>query len=60
MKYRTFKRSCRNFKEFSKSRKMTVDTGLTLEEARRQCEEYNKNRTSAQIRKGTMMEFESE
>jgi len=39
---------------------MTVDTGLTLEEARRQCEEYNKNRTSAQIRKGTMMEFESE
>jgi hypothetical protein len=55
--YKTFKRSCTDWKSFARSRKMTVDTGLTREEARKRCEEYAKNRTAAQIRKGTMLEF---
>ena len=65
MAYKTFKRSyCKPEKEphglsnnFLISRKITVDTGLTYEEARCQCEVFNRNRTPAQIRKGTMMEF---
>lgn len=55
--YRTFKRSCRNWQEFSKARKITVDRGLTHDEARRACETFNNNRTTAQERKGTKMEF---
>ena len=58
--YRTFKRSCRNWQEFGSARKITVERGLTMEEAARRCEVYNSNRTKAQIRKGTKMEFERE
>lgn len=58
--YRTFKRSCRNWQEFSKARKLTVDRGLTYDEAKRQCECNNEGLTSAQKRKGTKFEFESE
>lgn len=58
--YRTFKRSTRNFEEFSRARKTTVDRGLTLEEARRQCAAFNDNRTQAQIRRGTKLEFTAE
>ena len=60
MAYKTFIRSARNFEQFSKARKITQDRGLSLDEARRACDNYNKNRTSAQINKGTKMEFESE
>lgn len=59
-RYKTFKRSCNNWKEFSSARKITVDTGLTYDEAYRQCENFNNNRTTAQIRKGTKMEFTRE
>lgn len=58
--YRTFKRSVTNWREFSSARKITYDTGLTLDEARRQCDEFNNNRTPAQIRKGTKLEFVQE
>ncbi len=55
--YKTFKRSATNWNEFANARKSTVDTHLTYEQARQQCKEYNDNRTAAQIRKGTKMEF---
>lgn len=58
--YRTFKRSCRNWQEFARARKTTHDRGLTYEEARRQCDEYNNNRTPAQKRRGTKLELEAE
>lgn len=58
--YRTFKRSCTNWQEFARARKVTEDTGLTYEQARERCEEFNKNRTPRQKRKGTKMEFERE
>lgn len=58
--YRTFKRSARNFREFANRRKRTVDRGLTYDEARRACENYNKELTSNEKTRGTMMEFEVE
>lgn len=58
--YRVFKRSATNWEEFSKARKITVETGLSLEDSRRLCSAYNDNRTPAQIRRGTKLEFEQE
>jgi hypothetical protein len=58
--YKTFKRSCATWKEFGSARKITVDRGLTAEEARRACKEFNDNRTPAQIRKDTKLEFTKE
>lgn len=55
--YTTFKRSATNFRQFGSARKITEETGLTYEQAKQRCEEYNANRTPAQIRKGTRLEF---
>jgi hypothetical protein len=60
MTYKTFKRSATNWEQFASARKITVDRGLTLDEARRACEAFNKNRTSAQISRGTKLEFTAE
>ena len=57
--YKTFVRSCTNWRQFSTARKRTVYTLLTYDEARRACADYNDNRTPAQITKGTKMEFTS-
>jgi hypothetical protein len=57
MAYKTFKRSVTDWKSFARARKITVDTGLTRQEAYARCEQFNKNRTASQIRKGTKMEF---
>ena len=58
--YRTFTRSCKNWEEFARARKHTVQTGLTLEQAREMCTEFNDNRNSQQINAGTKMEFTQE
>jgi hypothetical protein len=58
--YKTFKRSARSFEEFARARKITVDTGLTADEARRACDKFNNSRTRAQIRRGTKLEFTEE
>lgn len=55
--YKTFLRSCRNWQEFSSARKITQDTGLSYEEARRRCDDYNSTRSKRQIANGTKMEF---
>ena len=55
--YRTFLRSCVDWKSFAKARKITQETGLTYEQALARCEAYNTSRNSRQIRKGTKMEF---
>ncbi len=60
MNYRVFKRSSTNWKEFARPRKITVRRDVTLEEAKKMCEEFNNIRTAAQIRAGTKMEFESQ
>ena len=65
--YKTFKRSYKIDPErpyitnnFLRGRKITEETGLTYEQALQRCKEYNDNRTSAQKRKGTMLEFTAE
>ena len=58
-KYHTFIRSANNFSEFSSSRKRTVDTGLTYDEAKRACAAYNAELSPSQKRRGTKMEFSS-
>jgi len=58
--YRTFKRAARSFEEFGRTRKTTVDRGLTLEEAREACRRFNDDRTPAQVSAGLKLEFERE
>jgi TRAP-type uncharacterized transport system substrate-binding protein len=58
--YKTFIRSCRNWQQFANARKITQETGLTYEQAKQRCEEYNANRTSRQLQKGTKLEFTAE
>lgn len=58
--YKTFLRSCLDWKSFASARKITDSTCLTYEEARNRCEWYNSNRTSRQIKRGTKMEFTAE
>lgn len=60
MKYRTFLRSCKNWSEFANAAKVPFDSDLTLEQAREQCEAFNKSRNEEHIEAGTKMEFESE
>lgn len=55
--YKTFKRSAMSWETFASARKITVETGLTYEQARERCAAYNANRTARQIRKGTKLEF---
>lgn len=57
--YKTFKRSANSLDQMVNARKITVDTGLTEAQARQQCQEFNANRTPAQIRKGLKMEYMS-
>ena len=59
-KYKVFIRSARNWQQFAQGRKRTIETGLTYDEAKRCCQNYNAARTSSQIRKGTMAEFTAE
>ncbi|MDE2097020.1 MAG: hypothetical protein KGL39_07225 [Patescibacteria group bacterium] len=59
-KYRVFRRTAANFEEFAKARKVTQERGLTWDQARRMCDEFNNNRTAAQVRNGTKFEFERE
>lgn len=56
-KYKTFLRSCTNWKTFFKARKITQNTGLSYDMARNLCREFNENRNARQIRRGTKMEF---
>lgn len=58
--YRTFIRSCKDWKSFASARKITQATRLSYSEAQEMCREYNNNRNSRQIRRGTKMEFEQE
>lgn len=59
-RYKTFLRSATSFKEFARARKTTVYTGLSYDEARELCREYNENRNARQVREGTKMEFTEE
>lgn len=58
--YKTFKRSVTCWADFARARKYTDRRGLTYEEALARCDWWNDNRTPAQIRRGTKMEFTKE
>lgn len=58
--YKTFTRSATNYEEFSSAKKHVVDTGLTQDEARRACKNFNDNRSEAEKEKGTKMEYTEE
>lgn len=60
MSYRTFKRSCTNWEQFSSADKITDETGLTYSEARERCQDFNDNRSAEEIESGTKLEFEEE
>jgi hypothetical protein len=57
MTYKTFLRSARNFEEFACAEKIEQSTGLSYEEARAECGQFNDNRSEAEIEAGTKMEF---
>lgn len=56
--FRVFKRSARNFEEFAKAKKHTVQRWLSYDEAQQVCREHNAALTPAQVRRGTKYEFE--
>jgi len=58
--YYTFKRSCRNWREFASAEKETVETGLSYTEAREACQQFNANLTEAEQEAGTKLEFTEE
>ena len=57
--YRVFSRSCKNWQQFATATKRTIRKNLTLQEAREICREFNDNRNTSQISRGTKYEFES-
>lgn len=58
--YRTFIRSARNWEEFANNPKIEQETGLSYDEARDACQQFNSNLTEKEIELGTKMEFETE
>lgn len=58
--YKTFVRSCTNFREFASARKITKRTRLSEAEARAMCKDFNDRRNSRQMQAGTKMEYEAE
>jgi hypothetical protein len=60
MKYVTFLRSARNFKELASNPKIIQEIGLSYHDARANCQEYNSNLSERDIENGTKMEFTEE
>jgi hypothetical protein len=58
--YKTFVRTATDFASMARAKKRTKDTGLSLDEARRACANYNATRTPSQVASGTKMEFTRE
>ncbi len=58
--FKTFKRSATSFEEMVKAKKIHDKSGLTYEEARQRCQEFNSERSELQKRNGTKMEFTEE
>ena len=59
-KYLVFSRSCRNWEDYGTARRKTIRRGLTIEEARRMCADFNDDRSNAQVKRGMKYEFTAE
>jgi hypothetical protein len=57
MTYTVFRRSATSFEQLARANKKIIRTGLSLEEARALCKEFNDGRSWAQERAGTKLEF---
>lgn len=55
--YIVFRRSARNWEEFTRARRFVIRKGLTLEQARTMCRDFNDNRSLTHVRRGTKYEF---
>jgi len=55
--YIVFRRSARNWEEFVNARRFVIRKGLTEEQARAMCREFNDNRSLEAQRRGTKYEF---
>lgn len=55
--YEVFSRSATNWEQFGKTRGRVVRRNVTIEQAKRICDDFNDNRTTRQKRRGTMYEF---
>jgi hypothetical protein len=55
--YCTFTRAARNWEEFASAKKVVHDRGLTEEEARAACQEWNANRSAKDVKAGRKMEY---
>lgn len=53
--FTVFKRTAKNFKEYSSAEKIVVETDLSIDEAREMCQEFNANRTDEEIAAGTKL-----
>jgi hypothetical protein len=58
--YRTFLRAAKTFEEFANAECEIVDTGLTRENARAACLEFNTTRSNDQVQRGLKLEFTKE
>jgi len=56
--YRTFKRTCTDWKSFARARKIEDMRNLSYEDARNRCQYLNKQLTARQVKAGTKFEFE--
>ncbi len=55
--YIVFRRSATRWEQFVSARRFVIRKGLTLEQARAMCREWNDNRTDVNVRRGTKYEF---
>jgi hypothetical protein len=59
MRFTVFRRSCVNWEQFAHARKTIIRRGLSGDEARRMCDQFNDHRTKAEVKRGTKYEFTS-
>lgn len=55
--YIVFSRAATNWEQFSSANKRVIRKGLTREEARSMCKEFNDNRSQVQRKRGIAYEF---
>ncbi len=56
-RYQTFTRTAASFEDFPVAEKRVIERDLSFEEALENCRQFNDNRTPAERKAGTKMEF---
>jgi hypothetical protein len=58
--YFVFERSARGWEDFERADKRTIQEGLSQQEARAFCKDFNDHRSPLQIEAGTKWEYQAE